>query len=79
MSQKLYSYKLLQQITEQKTRLAVAFTLEAVLASLADRFKFDGDKLELLMKDVTTATRNKDVVTRQDLKDIIEKYTGVEV
>ena len=79
MSQKVYSYKLLQQITEQKTRLAVAFTLEAVLASLADRFKFDEGKLELLMKDVTTATRNKDVVTRQDLKDIIEKYTGVEV
>lgn len=79
MSQKDYSYKTLKIITEQKTRLAVAFTLEAVLASLADRFKFDGDKLELLMRDVTTATRNKDVVTRQDLKDIIEKYTGVEV
>ena len=70
---------MLKQAMEQNARQSVAFTLEAVLASLADRFKFDGDKLELLMKDVTTATRNKDVVTRQDLKDIIEKYTGVEV
>ena len=79
MSQRIYTYKMLNQITQQRTSAAIAFTLEAVLASLADRFKFDGDKLELLMKDVTTATRNKDVVTRQDLKDIIEKYTGVEV
>ena len=79
MSQRIYTYKMLNQITQQRTSTAIAFTLEAVLASLVDRFKFDGDKLELLMKDVTTATRNKDVVTRQDLKDIIEKYTGVEV
>ena len=79
MSQRIYTYKMLKQAMEQNSRQAVAFTLEAVLASLADRFKFDEGKLELLMRDVTTATRNKDVVTRQDLKDIIEKYTGVEV
>ena len=79
MSQRIYTYKMLKQAMEQNARQSVAFTLEAVLASLADRFKFDEGKLELLMKDVTTATRNKDVVTRQDLKDIIEKYTGVEV
>lgn len=76
MSQKVYTYKTLKKIVEKSTRDSTAFALEAVMASLVDRFKFKSEDLELLMKDTAFATKHKDSLSRHDFKDIIERHIG---
>lgn len=76
MSQKVYTYKMMQQVAKRSTENA----LYIVLAVLVDKYKFDDAKTEQFMKDVAFASRQLgDLVNRQDLKDIIEKQTGLQV
>ena len=71
-----YTYKMVRQISKK----ACDTMMLAVMATLADRFKFTADDLEKLMRDVAFAVKhNGDTIDRQDLKDIIAKYTEVKV
>ena len=71
-----YTYKMVRQIAKK----ACDTMMLAVMATLVDRFKFTADDLERLMKDVAFAVKhNGDTIDRQDLKDIINKYTGVNI
>jgi len=75
-----YTYKMVKQITEMTSKKATENVLYIVLATLSDRYKFDAKDLEKFMAEVTAASRLLgDYVTREDLKAIIEKQTGIEV
>ena len=76
MSQGKYTYKMVQQIAKRSTENA----LYIVLAVLVDKYKFDDAKTEKFMQDVAFASRNLgDIINRQELKDIVEKQTGLQV
>ena len=67
---KRYTYKEVELIS----RRACDNVLLGVVAVLVDRYKFRDEKLEQFMKEVAFTMNNRDLVNRQDLKDIILKY-----
>lgn len=76
MSQGKYTYKMVQKIAKRSTEN----TLYIVLAVLVDKHKFGEEKITQFMKDVAFGSRSLgEYVNRQDLKDIIEKHTGLDV
>lgn len=76
MKQAMYTYKMVEKIAKRSTENA----LYIVLAVLVDKYKFDDKKTEEFMKDVAFASKNLgEYVNRQDLKDIVEKHTGLQV
>lgn len=80
MSQKVYSYKMLKQITEQTAKKSTENVLYIVLAVLVDKYKFNDTKTEQFMEEVAKASRFLgEYLDREDLKNIIEKQTGLQV
>ena len=75
MKQKNYTYKEVREVARQ-TGDNVALTF---LAVLSDKYKFDEEKLTDLMRHCALVKNNPDVINRQDLRDIIEKHTGVDI
>lgn len=67
---KTYTYKEVELIS----RRACDNVLLGVVAVLVDRYKFRDEKLEKFMKEVAFTMNNRDIVNRQELKDIILKY-----
>lgn len=72
---KTYTYKEVELIS----RRACDNVLLGVVAVLVDRYKFRGEKLEKFMKEVAFTMNNRDLVNRQELKDIILKYVNAKM
>jgi len=72
-----YSPKQVRQVSHRATENVLLI----VMAILADKYKFDEDKLERFMMQVQMASTSIDdnVLNRTEILEIIKKHTGFEM